>query len=128
MFTFEEMGVDFLFVDEAHMYRKLDFATRMSGVKGISPEGSQAAMDLYTKIRYLRTQNPARHIVMASGTAITNTMAELYSVSRYMQEDTLADMGLEAFDAWAAAYSDTVTELEQDAAGGYKPQTRLPSS
>ena len=94
VFTFEEMGVDFLFVDEAHMYRKLDFATRMSGVKGISPEGSQAAMDLYTKIRYLRTQNPARHIVMASGTAITNTMAELYSVSRYMQEDTLADMGL----------------------------------
>lgn len=125
VFTFEEMGVDFLFVDEAHMYRKLDFATRMSGVKGISPEGSQAAMDLYTKIRYLRTQNPARHIVMASGTAITNTMAELYSVSRYMQEDTLADMGLEAFDAWAAAYGDTVTELEQDAAGGYKPQTRF---
>ena len=125
VFTFEEMGIDFLFIDEAHLYRKLDFATRMSGVKGVSPEGSQAAMDLYTKLRFLRTKDPERHAVLASGTPITNTMAELYSVSRYMQEDTLVGMGLEAFDAWAAAFGDTVTELEQDAAGGYKPQTRF---
>lgn len=125
VFTFEEMGVDFLFVDEAHLFRKLDFATRMSGVKGISPEGSQQSMDLYVKARYLRSQNPTRHMVLASGTPITNTMAELYSVSRYIQEDELEARGLAAFDAWAAAFGDTLTEVEQDAAGGYKAQTRF---
>lgn len=125
VFTFEEMGVDFLFVDEAHMFRKLDFATRMSGVKGISPEGSQQSMDLYVKSRYLRTQTPSHHMVLASGTPITNTMAELYSVSRYVQERELEERGLAAFDAWAAAFGDTVTEVEQDAAGGYKAQTHF---
>lgn len=125
VFTFEEMGIDFLFVDEAHLFRKLDFATRMSGVKGISPKGSQMSMDLYVKARYLRSQNPTRHMVLASGTPITNTMAELYSVSRYIQEDELESRGLAAFDAWAAAFGDTVTEVEQDAAGDYKAQTRF---
>lgn len=125
VFTFEEMGVDYLFVDEAHLFRKLDFATRMSGVKGISPEGSKASMDLYVKARYLRTLAPTRHMVLASGTPITNTMAELYSVSRYVQEHELEERGLAAFDAWAAAFGDTVTEVEQDASGGYKAQTRF---
>ncbi|MBI4695594.1 MAG: hypothetical protein HY749_16375 [Gammaproteobacteria bacterium] len=125
VFTFEELGVDYLFVDEAHLFRKLAFATRMSSVKGVSPDGAQKSMDLYAKIRYLRTKNPTYHVTLASGTPVTNTMAELYSVSRYMQEDELEDRGLRAFDAWAAAFGDTVTELEDDGAGGYKAQTRF---
>jgi len=125
VFTFEEMGVDALVVDEAHLFRKLDFATRNSSTKGISPEGSQASMDLYVKTRFLRTINPGRHLVLASGTPITNTMAELYTLSRYVQEEELAERDLGHFDAWAAAYGETVTELEQDASGGYKPQTRF---
>lgn len=125
VYTFEEMGVDFLFVDEAHLFRKLDFATKMSNVKGISPEGSKASFDLYTKTRYLETINPGRNLVLASGTPVTNTMAELYTVSRYMQPQELASRGLGHFDAWAGAFGDTVTQLEQDPAGGYKPVTRF---
>lgn len=125
VFTFEEMGVDFLFVDEAHLFRKLDFATKMSNVKGISPEGSKASFDLYTKTRYLETINPGRNLVLASGTPVTNTMAELYTVSRYLQPQELAARGLSHFDAWAGAFGDTVTQLEQDPAGGYKPVTRF---
>jgi len=125
VYTFEQMGVDQLFVDEAHLFRKLDFATKMSGVKGISPEGSKAAFDLYVKARYLETINPGRSLVLASGTPVTNTMAELYTVSRYMQPQELAERGLAHFDAWAAAFGDMATELEQDAAGGYKPVTRF---
>lgn len=125
VFTFEEMGADFLFVDEAHMFRKLDFATKMSNVKGISPEGSKASWDLYVKSRYLETINPGRNLVLASGTPVTNTMAELFTVSRYLQPGELRERGLEHFDSWAGAFGDTVTNLEQDASGGYKPVTRF---
>jgi N12 class adenine-specific DNA methylase len=125
VFTFEETGVDFLFVDEAHEFRKLDFATRMGDVKGIDPQGSQKSFDLFAKTRYLEQQRPGRNLVLASGTPITNTMAELYSVSRYLQGAELEKRGLGHFDAWAGAFGDTVTALEQDPAGGYKPQTRF---
>ena len=125
VFTFEETGVDFLFVDEAHLFRKLDFATRMAEVKGISPEGSKASWDLWVKTRYLETVNPGRNLVLASGTPVTNTMAELFTVSRFLQPQELKERGLEAFDAWAGAFGDTVTALEQDPAGGYKPTTRF---
>ena len=125
VFTFEEMGVDFLFVDESHLFRKLDFSTKMGTVKGISPEGSQASWDLYVKSRYLEARNPGRNLVLASGTPITNTMAELYSLSRYLQPAEMRERGLEQFDAWAGAFGDTVTNLEQDPAGGYKPVTRF---
>lgn len=125
VFTFEEMGIDFLFVDEAHLFRKLDFATKMSNVKGISPEGSKASFDLFVKSRYLETVNPGRNLVLASGTPVTNTMAELYSVSRYLQPAELRERELEHFDAWAGAFGDTVTRLEQNAAGGYQPVTRF---
>ena len=125
VFTFEETGVDFLFVDEAHLFRKLDYATKLGDVKGIDPKGSQASFDLFAKTRYLETKAPGRNLVLASGTPITNTMAELFSVSRYLQETELNKRGLAQFDAWAAAFGDTVTALEQDPAGGYKPQTRF---
>lgn len=125
VYTFEEMGVDFLFVDEAHLFRKLDFATKMSNVKGISPEGSKASWDLFVKSRWLETVNPGRNLVLASGTPVTNTMAELYSLSRYLQPQELRDRGIEHFDAWAGAFGDTVTQLEQNPAGGYQPVTRF---
>ncbi|MBF5091902.1 N-6 DNA methylase [Novosphingobium sp. NBM11] len=125
VFTFEEMGVDFLFVDEAHLFRKLDFSTKMGNVKGIDPAGSQMSFDLYAKTRFLESKRPGRNLVMASGTPITNTMAELFSVSRYLQQDELSKRGLGHFDAWAGAFGDTVTSLEQDPAGGYKPVTRF---
>lgn len=125
VFTFEEMGADFLFVDEAHLFRKLDFATKMSNVKGISPEGSKASWDLFVKTRYLETVNPGRNLVLASGTPVTNTMAELYTVSRYLQPQELNGRGLDHFDAWAGAFGDTVTNLEQDPSGGYQPVTRF---
>lgn len=125
VFNFEEMGVDFLFVDEAHLFRKLDFSTKMGNVKGIDPAGSQMSFDLYAKTRFLEGKRPGRNLVMASGTPITNTMAELFSVSRYMQQDELTKRGLGHFDAWAGAFGDTVTTLEQDPAGGYKPVTRF---
>jgi N12 class adenine-specific DNA methylase len=125
VFTFEEMGVDFLFVDEAHMFRKLDFSTKMSSVKGISPQGSGMAWDLWVKTRYLEQIAPGRNLVLASGTPITNTMAELYTVSRYLQNDELKARGLAHFDAWAGTFGDTVTQLEQDPSGGYQPVTRF---
>lgn len=125
VFTFEETGVDFLFVDEAHLFRKLDYATKMGNVKGIDPNGSAMSFDLFAKTRYLEKKNPGRNLVLASGTPITNTMAELFSVSRYLQEGELSRRGLSHFDAWAGAYGDTVTSLEQDPAGGYKPITRF---
>lgn len=125
VFTFEETGVDFLFIDEAHLFRKLDYATKHGNVKGIDPNGSKASFDLFVKTRYLEKKNPGRNLVLASGTPITNTMAELFSVSRYLQEGELRKRGLAHFDAWAAAFGDTVTALEQDPAGGYKPVTRF---
>lgn len=125
VFTFEQMGVDFLFVDEAHLFRKLDFTTQMSNLKGITPEGSSAAWDLYVKTLYLDSINPGRSLVMASGTPVTNTMAELYTLSRFMQRQELEERGLAQFDAWAGAFGESVTELEQDAAGGYKPVSRF---
>ena len=123
--TFEEMGIDQLFIDEAHLFRKLDFATKMGSVKGIDSSGSKMAFDLFTKIRYLESKTPGRSLVLASGTPITNTMAELYSLSRYLQLDELQKRGLEQFDAWAGAFGDTAAALEQDPAGGYKTVTRF---
>ncbi len=125
VFTFEEMGIDHLTVDEAHLFRKLDFSTQMSNLKGVSPEGSQMAWDLYVKAQYLNTIRPGRGLVLGSGTPVTNTMAELYTVSRYLQPDVLAERGLEKFDAWAGAFGDQVSELEQNAAGEYKPVSRF---
>lgn len=125
VYTFEETGVDFLFVDEAHLFRKLGFATKMGQVKGIDPNGAQSSFDLFAKIQLLESRTPGRSVVLASGTPITNTMAELYTVQRYMQRGMLRAKGLERFDAWAGSFGDTDTKLEQDPAGGYKPVTRF---
>lgn len=125
VYTFEETGIDFLFVDEAHLFRKLGFATKMGQVKGIDPNGAQSSFDLFAKIQLLESRTPGRSVVLASGTPITNTMAELYTVQRYMQRGMLRAKGLDRFDAWAGSFGDTDTKLEQDPAGGYKPVTRF---
>jgi N12 class adenine-specific DNA methylase len=123
--TFEELGVDFLFVDEAHQFRKLPITT-ITPMKGIdSSGGSDMAWDLYTKSRYLDQQNPGRSLVMASGTPVTNTMGELYSISRYIQPKALAERGLQHFDAWKQAFGTTTTKLEPTVTNEYKNATRF---
>lgn len=121
---FDELGVDFLMVDEAHEFRKLDFATTRQ-VKGISPQGSARALDLYIKARYLEEKNPGRSLVMASGTPVTNTLAELYTVQKFMDRQALIDRGIDDFDSWAAMFGRERTVLEPNAAGKYEPVTRF---
>ena len=123
--TFEELGVDRLFVDEAHEFRKLSFPTNQGNIKGIDPDGSQRAMDLFMKTQYLRSQKPGRALVMASGTPVTNTMGELYTVQRFFQPDQMAEDGMDSFDAWANQYGDVVAGFEQNAAGGYEVVSRF---
>ena len=122
---FDQLGVDMLYVDEAHMFRKLDFVTQMGTTKGLDPNGSDMAFDLYVKTRWLEQQQLGRSLVMASGTPITNTMAELYTVLRYMNEGALKKVGLGHFDAWASMFGTENTAIESNAAGIYKPVTRF---
>lgn len=122
---FDEMGVDMLYVDEAHEYRKLAFTTQRQ-VKGIDSSGSDKAFDLYMKTQWLReNKNSKRYLVMASGTPVTNTMAELYTVQRYMAPDVLEERGLEEFDQWASMFGSESTSIEPDASGKYSPVTRF---
>lgn len=123
--TFEDMGVDFVFVDEAHEFRKLDFATNRTAVKGIDANGSQRSLDLYTKLLWLNEQRPGRAAVLASGTPVTNTMAEIFTVMRYMDQAGLERDGLAAFDAWAAMFGEVVAGFEQNAAGSYEMVERF---
>ena len=125
MLTIAEIGVDHLVVDEAQEFRKLSFATNMTNLKGVQPEGSQRAWDLYVKSRFIDTINPGRALVMASGTPITNTLAEMYTLQRFMQRDAMIERGLHEFDAWAATFGDSRTELELQPSGLYKPVTRF---
>lgn len=123
--SFEELGVDRLYVDEMHEFRKLDFATNRGNVKGIDPSGSQRSMDLMMKVQFIRKQNPARAIVGASGTPITNTMGELFTVQRIFQPNQLDEDGLDSFDAWSNQFGEVVDGLEQNAAGGYESVSRF---
>lgn len=123
--TFEELGVDKLYVDEFHEFRKLDFATNQGNVKGIDPNGSQRALDLSMKVEYLRGKKPGRALVAASGTPVTNTMGELFTAQRFFQPEQLKEDGLENFDAWASQYGDIVAGFEQNAAGGYDMVARF---
>lgn len=122
--NFEEMGVDYLFVDEAHLFRKLDFDTNRQ-VKGIDPAGSTRAMDLYIKTRWLESQNPRRSHSFASGTPITNTIAELYTLMRFFIEPELQRNDLGHFDAWANLYGATRVTPEMNAAGRYDQVERF---
>jgi N12 class adenine-specific DNA methylase len=125
LLTISEIGVDQIIVDEAQEFRKLSFATNMSTLKGVDPNGSQRAWDLYVKSRFVETKNPGRALVLASGTPITNTLGEMFSVQRYLGYEALSERGLHEFDAWASTFGDVTTELELQPSGKYKPVTRF---
>ncbi|GLS41725.1 lactate dehydrogenase [Mesorhizobium tianshanense] len=125
LLTISEIGVDQIIVDEAQEFRKLSFATNMSTLKGVDPNGSQRAWDLYVKSRFVETKNPGRALVLASGTPITNTLGEMFTAQRLMDNAALAARGLHEFDAWASTFGDTSTELELQPSGKYKPVTRF---
>ena len=123
--SFEESGIDQIFVDEAHEYRKLDFASNQGNLKGIDTSGSDKAFDLFMKSQYLEGLYPGRSMVLMSGTPITNTIGEIFTLQRFLQYPLLKKLGLHVFDAWASEFGDTVTRLEKDPAGAYKPVTRF---
>ena len=125
LLTISEIGVDQIIVDEAQEFRKLSFATNMSTLKGVDPNGSQRAWDLYVKSRFVEAKNPGRALVLASGTPITNTLGEMFSVQRYLGYAVLSERGLHEFDAWASTFGDVTTELELQPSGKYKPVTRF---
>ncbi|AMS45383.1 helicase-related protein [Aminobacter aminovorans] len=125
LLTIAEIGIDQIIVDEAQEFRKLSFATNMSTLKGVDPNGSQRAWDLFVKSRFIDTKNPGRALVLASGTPITNTLGEMFTVQRLMDHAALSQRGLHEFDAWASTFGDTSTELELQPSGKYKPVTRF---
>lgn len=122
---FEDLGIDRLIVDEAHGYRKLDFVTEKRNLRGVDPNGSARALDLYMKVRYLESVRPGRSLVMMSGTPITNTLGEMYTIFRFLAPHILTRQGTESFDQWAAVFGETVTGLEVTPSGGYAPVTRF---
>lgn len=122
--TFEQMGVDFLYVDEAHLFKNLSFFTQHNRIKGISNSSeSQRATDLFVKIRQLEKSRPGRSAVFATGTPVSNTMAELYTMQRYLQNDELKKYGIEAFDAWAHTFGQMHQEIERTVDGKMKAVT-----
>jgi N12 class adenine-specific DNA methylase len=111
------MGVDHLFVDEAHLFKNLSFITKMQRVKGLSQGDSQRAEGLYMKIKWLEQNRPGRAAVFATGTPISNTVAEMFTMQRYLQEPLLEQVGLDTFDSWAATFGQTVDNMELGADG-----------
>lgn len=124
--TFEELGVDRLFVDEAHYYKNLFLYTKMRNVGGITQTEAQKSSDLFMKCRYLDEITGGKGIVFATGTPISNSMVELYTMQRYLQYDKLVQSKLQHFDAWASTFGETVTAIELAPEGtGYRTKTRF---
>lgn len=124
--TFEELGVDRIFIDESHYYKNLYLYTKMRNVGGIAQTEAQKSSDLFMKCRYLDEITGGRGTVFATGTPISNSMVELYTIQRYLQYDTLARNGLQLFDSWASTFGETVTAIELTPEGsGYRPKTRF---
>ena len=123
---FEQLGVDRLFIDESHFYKNLYLYTKMRNVGGIAQTEAQKSSDLFMKCRYLDEITGNRGTVFATGTPVSNSMVELYSVQRYLQYDTLAQNGLQHFDSWASTFGETVTALELAPEGtNYRAKTRF---
>lgn len=124
--TFEELGVDALFVDEAHYFKNLDFNTKMTRVAGINSSGSLRAQDMFLKTRYIQELTPGKNVVFATGTPIANTMCEMYIMQKYLQQDELKQLGIDHFDAWAANFGEVVTSMELAPEGQtYREKTRF---
>ncbi len=124
--TFEELGVDKLFVDEAHGFKNLFLTTKMRNVAGIGQSEAQKSSDMFAKCRYLDSLTGGKGVVFATGTPVSNSMVELYTMMRYLQYDLLKSTGLEHFDSWAAAFGETVTALElAPEGGGFRAKTRF---
>ena len=124
--TFEQLGVDMMFVDESDMYKNLFLYTKMRNVAGLSTADAQKSSDMFAKCRYLDEITGGRGIVFATGTPISNSMTEMYSIQRYLQFDRLQAMGMAHFDCWASRFGETVTALELAPEGtGYRARTRF---
>lgn len=124
--TFEELGVDKLFVDEAHGFKNLFLTTKMRNVAGIGQSEAQKSSDMFAKCRYLDSVTGGKGVVFATGTPVSNSMVELYTMMRYLQYDLLRSADLEHFDSWAAAFGETVTALElAPEGGGFRAKTRF---
>ncbi len=124
--TFEQLGVDRLFVDESHFYKNLFLYTKMRNVAGISQTDAQKSSDMFMKCQYLDELTGGRGVTFATGTPVSNSMVELYTVMRYLQYNTLQRMGLGHFDSWAASFGETVTAIELSPEGtGYRAKTRF---
>lgn len=123
--SFEMLGVDFLMVDEAHEYKNLWFPTKMSNISGVGGTEAGRAQDMFLKVRHLQKLNRGRGIVMATGTPISNTVGEMFTMQRYLMFDELERMGLAHFDAWVQQFADVVTKTEWAPTGGFRQKSRL---
>ena len=124
--TFEQLGVDRLYVDEAHNYKNMFLYTKMRNVAGLSTTDAQKSSDMYLKCRYIDEITGGKGIVFATGTPVSNSMTELYTMMRYLQHDTLRDKGLSHFDCWASTFGKTTTAIELAPEGtGYRARTRF---
>lgn len=123
--TFEQLGVDALFVDEAHAYKKLEFQTQMENIKGLDRGASERGLGLYMKTRWIQEKNNGKNVVLATGTPVSNTIAEAWNMLRFTRPDLLEAYGVERFDDFASTFGDTVTNIEQTAGGTFKQVTRF---
>jgi hypothetical protein len=124
--VFDELGVDHVFIDEAHYFKNLETPTKMERVAGIQTGGSERAFDVYMKARYLDEQHPSHGVTFATGTPISNTMVEMYTMQRFLDPKGLRDRGLEHFDAWAATFGEVVDTMEISPDGaGLRPRSRF---
>lgn len=124
--TFEELGVNRLFVDESHFYKNMFLYTKMRNIAGIAQTDAQKSSDMFAKCQYLDELTGGKGVTFATGTPVSNSMVELYTIMRYLQYDTLQKMGLSHFDDWAASFGETVTAIELSPEGtGYRAKTRF---
>lgn len=124
--TFEQLGVDRLYVDEAHAFKNLFLYTKMRNVAGLSTSDAQKSSDMYLKCRYIDEKTDSKGVVFATGTPVSNSMTELYTMMRYLQHDTIQEKGLSHFDCWASTFGETTTAIELAPEGtGYRARTRF---
>lgn len=123
--TFEQLGIDGLIVDEAHMYKKLEFETKIDNIKGLDKGASQRSSSLFMKVRHIQEKTGGRNVVLGTGTPVTNTVAELWTMMRYVRPDLLDEYRVSNFDDFATAFTEPSTQLEQTDTGQYRHVTRL---